>query len=362
MVWRNTIPQMQVKKNIKKTDAFRRKATRMFIKMVESVWKRKSNRSFDRNKVRRILVCRPNHRLGNQLLVTPLVCELEQVFPEAKIELFLKGDVGKEIFSNYDSVVEILRLPKTHFRDLIRYFGVWLSLTTRKYDIVVNVDEASSSGRLATVLAGAKYRYDSCQEIQISSNFHHMAKKPIYFLRAFLRENNIDRMSAPPPPLNLKLSDLERIKAVERLRQMFNNEKPVIGIFTHATGKKCYSSEQWNSFYDDLNHKFGQKYNILEVLPFENTSQINFRSLHFYSRDIRELAGTIDAMTLFISADCGMMHLACATMTPVIGLFKFTNIRKYEPYANDGIGILSQDMEPDRILKYVELLALKSKK
>lgn len=334
----------------------------MLIKLVESVWKRKTNPSFDRNNVRRILVCRPNHRLGNQLLITPLVCELEEVFPEAKIELFLKGEIGKKIFLRYDSVDKILPLPKKHFQDFVGYFKVWFRLCTRKYDLVVNGDETSSSGRLAGVLANAKYRYDPYQETQVPANSQHMAKKPIFFLRIFLRKNHIDRMSAPTPPLNLKLSDIERIQGGERLQDLFKNKKPVIGIYTYATGSKCYSSAQWSSFYDELMHRFGSQFNILEVLPVENISQINFRSSHFYSKDIRELAGLIDAMALFISADCGMMHLACATTTPVIGLFKFGNIRKYEPYANGGIGILSHDMESDKILKYVELLASKDRK
>jgi heptosyltransferase-3 len=34
--------------------------------------------------VARILVIRPNHRLGNQLLLTPLLQEIEKLYPAAK--------------------------------------------------------------------------------------------------------------------------------------------------------------------------------------------------------------------------------------------------------------------------------------
>ncbi|WP_254427179.1 hypothetical protein [Rhodanobacter sp. C01] len=35
----------------------------------------------------RILLLRPNHRLGNTLLLTPLLIELEQRYPGAEIDL-----------------------------------------------------------------------------------------------------------------------------------------------------------------------------------------------------------------------------------------------------------------------------------
>src|SRR6476661_5387684 len=41
--------------------------------------------------VRRIIVLRPNHRIGNTLLLTPLMQELEARFPQARIELVTAG-------------------------------------------------------------------------------------------------------------------------------------------------------------------------------------------------------------------------------------------------------------------------------
>ena len=37
--------------------------------------------------IKKILVCRPNHRLGSLLLLQPLVQELESTFPNSKIDL-----------------------------------------------------------------------------------------------------------------------------------------------------------------------------------------------------------------------------------------------------------------------------------
>jgi hypothetical protein len=55
---------------------------------------------FDQNidltkvKFNKILICRPNPRLGNQLLITPLLQEVITTFPECEIDLFVNGGLA----------------------------------------------------------------------------------------------------------------------------------------------------------------------------------------------------------------------------------------------------------------------------
>ena len=42
--------------------------------------------------VKRVLISRPNHRLGNLLLITPLVQEVQTLFPNATIDVFIKDN------------------------------------------------------------------------------------------------------------------------------------------------------------------------------------------------------------------------------------------------------------------------------
>lgn len=53
---------------------------------------------FSKNENIRILISRPNHRLGNQLLMTPLVQEVIATFPNCKIDLFVKGNIASILF------------------------------------------------------------------------------------------------------------------------------------------------------------------------------------------------------------------------------------------------------------------------
>ena len=42
--------------------------------------------TIDKSKIKKVLICRPNGRLGNMLLVTPLIQEVSAVFPGCKID------------------------------------------------------------------------------------------------------------------------------------------------------------------------------------------------------------------------------------------------------------------------------------
>src|SRR5680860_1107382 len=84
----------------------------------------------NKDAIKSVLICRPNHRLGNQLLITPLVQEVTDTFPNCKIDLFVKGNVAPIIFENYENIDSIIKLPKKHFNDLLPYIKGCLLYTS----------------------------------------------------------------------------------------------------------------------------------------------------------------------------------------------------------------------------------------
>ena len=80
----------------------------------------------DRSEITRILISRPNHRLGNLLLITPLVQEIKEMLPHSRIDLFVKGDLAPLVFLNYDNIDTIIQLPKKPFSDFYGYLRGWL--------------------------------------------------------------------------------------------------------------------------------------------------------------------------------------------------------------------------------------------
>ncbi|HET7361689.1 MAG TPA: glycosyltransferase family 9 protein, partial [Salinimicrobium sp.] len=301
--------------------------------------------------------------LGNQLLITPLLQEVIATFPNAKIDLFVKGNLAPVLFKNYDHIGRIIKLPKKPFKHLIQYAQVWLAIKRKSYDLVINVDKNSSSGRLATKFSRSRYKFyeDGNEGLPIkNSDYLHIAKYPVLSFRNHLSQLGMDRSEKPIPSMDIKLSKAEILKGSGILKDTVGTEKPTICLFTYATGKKRFSEAWWEEFHARLKSEY-KNHPIIEVLPAENVSQIKFTEPTFYSRDVREIASVIENTSIFIGADSGIMHLANATTTPTFGLFSVTKSDKYEPYGNNSRSLDTREMdlngifrEMDKILKSSE--------
>lgn len=300
----------------------------------------------DKMAIKRVLIARPNGRLGNLLLVTPLVQEVVKTFPNCTIDLFVKGSLAPIIFENYQEVHKAIELPKKPWNNLVDYFKVWIALRKEPYDMAINVDQNSSSGRLAVRFSKAKYKFfgdlGSTAE-QVKTDHEHIAKYPVYNFRAYLATLGIAKSNRLVEPLDLKLSPIELAEGKEVLETVVTTPKRTICIFTFATGDKCLSKEWWSFFYEGLVKEFSN-YNIIEILPAENVSQIDFQAPSFYSKDIREIGAVIANAELFIGADSGIMHLASSVQTPTIGLFSVSNLEKYAPYDNGSVGVNTDEL------------------
>ncbi|OYQ37135.1 ADP-heptose--LPS heptosyltransferase [Flavobacterium cyanobacteriorum] len=350
--------------NQHKINRFRRIVMRRLTQWIGSSEKTQKITPGSSINIKRILIIRPNNRLGNLLLVTPLLRELEAVFPDCKTDLFVRGNLAPILFEKYPSVKRIIKLPGKPFKHLINYAATWLSLRRYRYDLVINVMPCSSSGRLSTKFSSAKYKlFGDAEQEEINNEFKHNAKYPLYTLRKFLSAIGIDRTQQPIPLLDIRLDAGEAAHGRKVLESIVPQGKPVISFFTYATGGKCYSEDWWDTFYNRLIQEFSN-YDFIEILPAENVSQVHFRAPSLYSRDIREIAGVIASTSLFIGADSGIMHLASASGTPTIGLFSVTDSNAFRPYGNNStiintncgdidswIAIIRNTLEKQNLLK-----------
>jgi ADP-heptose:LPS heptosyltransferase len=322
--------------------------TRIMERLTKNVGKSYSNTKIDlKHKVdiKKILISRPNHKLGNQLLLTPLIQELIITFPDCKIDLFVKGGVAYPVFENYEQIDKIIQLPRKPFNHLINYGMCWFSIRSKRYDLVINGDKNSSSGRLSTKFAKAPFKIfgEVDEEIQqIHTDYEHISKYPIYNLRHYLTKLSFKENNKKIPTLNIKLSDSEIEKGREILNDLVKNNNKTICIYTNATNDKCYSEDWWETLYSRLLKEYSN-YNIIEMLPVENISKISFKSPNFYSKDIRKMGAIINNTSVFIAADNGIMHLASASLTPTVGFFKVTNQNIYEPYGNGSLALNTND-------------------
>jgi len=286
--------------------------------------------------ISRILIVRPNSRLGNQLMLTPLLQRIENTYPDCKVDLFVRGNLAPVLFQNYPNIDRFIRLPSRPFKQLGKYFMAWLHLQKHQYDLVFNVDASSSSGRLCTKWVRGKVKFFGSPELVSTSNPDavHMAKTPVYNFDWLIEQMNfsLGEKHLEPESLCLRLTDNELAEGKKVLKSIVKNDKPTIMFYTYATGNKCLSNKWWQELYAELQSRYGENYNLLEVLPKENVSQINFVGLNYYSTNLREMGAVISLASVFITGDCGVMHLASSVGVPTIALFSRDNIAIYEPY------------------------------
>lgn len=313
--------------------------------------------------IKRILICRPNHRLGNLLLITPLIQELTATFPGCKIDLFIKGGLAPIVLKNYSEIDRIMSLPRKPTKEPFKYTKVWFDLKKHAYDLVINADFQSSSGRISTKIVRSKIKFFGDEnDIDTSTkpdDYLHFGKHPIYNLRENLSALGITTLKGEMPYLDIKLSAEEISKGKKIVDALVNNNPKVISIFTFATGKKCYTEAWWLPFYEKLQTAFPE-YSIIEILPVENVSQIHFKATSFYSKDVREMAAVINNTAVFVGADSGIMHLASASQTPTVGLFSVTKLKKYAPYNEGSLAVNTNEIDADGIIQIVKTILSKN--
>lgn len=307
-------------------------------------------------KIKRILISRPNHRLGNLLLLTPLVQEIIKTFPDSQIDLFVKGGVTPIIYKNYENIDRYIQLPKKPFSNLGKYIKGWFDLKFRKYDLAINSNPGSSSGRLSMLATNSTYKFFGEHDEELAAkypDYNHDAKKTIYNLRKFLTQLGYPENNSKLPSLKIILDQKELETGKENVQKIVQNDKKTICLFTNATGAKIYSEDWWEDFYTKLRAAFPD-YNIIELLPVENISKLNFKIPNFYSTDIREMGGFLANCELFIAADNGVMHLASSVNVPTIGLFKVTDETMYKPYNDKSFSINTNNLDLDKVIDLVK--------
>lgn len=306
-----------------------------------------------RDGIYRILVCRPNHRLGNAILLSPLITELERLYKGAEIDLAVEGNASTEIFSTFFSVNRIYCLPKRGFKHPLAFLAMLLDIRKTEYDLIVAPCVGSGFSRALTrILRGRRKLGFSdkpansglTHRVPLSTAPRHMAKRAISLVRAVTPLEPGD--STAFPSLDIRLTDMERAhgKSVIGALLASSQQTPaniVIGIFANATGAKCYPKAWWTELIAALK-ALNPRCSIIEIIPMHGRSMLDSQWPGYYSTSIRRMGAVMSAVDLMISADCGVMHLAVASKVPTVGMFNITDEAVYGPYGSRSSPLLTQ--------------------
>jgi ADP-heptose:LPS heptosyltransferase len=310
----------------------------------------------DPARIRRVIVCRRNHRLGNMLMLTPLLRTLSAAVPHAEIDLLIGSRDYSELFRGLPGVCRVWALPTRGWLWPFRMLHMLIRLRRRRYDLCIEPSINSFSNRLSARLCGAESRLGFHTPAQWLTLTHpvvpdpavvHDALIPVQLIRDGIRQTTLMQSR-----LCLALTAEELAAGQARLRATLGAaHAPVIGFFIEATGRKRLSPDWWRAWAWRLSaQQPGTQ--LLQILPPGATVlQPGIPSL--CEPNHRRLAAVLAQLDLFVSCDAGPMHLAGAAGTPTIGLFHASHSAQYRPLGKPSLALEVAGLGPDNVAQAV---------
>jgi len=301
--------------------------------------------SFNPASLHRILICRINHRLGNALFLTPLIASLNKSLPDCEIDLLLGDAQAAELLSYLPGVGKVYCITQgTSYPAAI--WRLLHELRGRHYDLAIDPVSESFGNRLALMLVGAKASLGFQTQDQWApltyavtpvAKHPHAALRPLSLLQYLLpKADLIQRLTLAIPP-----------EVTQRLAQAWprSHQAMTIGFFCEATGAKVLPRAWWQRFVATLKASHPH-HNFVQLLPPTGSEPLRPDVPTASYGELVELAGFMQQLDVFISADTGPLHLSAAAHTPTIGLFTATNPAKFGPLGPQDLAIRLDQADP----------------
>lgn len=292
--------------------------------------------------VARILAVRQDSRLGNLVLMTPLLSALKAALPEAEVDVVI-SEGFEEVMTGNPNVDHVHVLLKRKARiNPWWYLGFVRRLRERKYDLAIDVSSGSHfslNGALLTRLSGARYRLGYDRED--ADTFMNVLVSPppedTYMADAV---RDILKPVAPNlrdyPPV-FYVSDDERVFAQEWLqdRDIADSDSFFV-IHPGGKGKKRWGASNFAHLLDRIGGVTGARMVIIgakaemeEIEQIRSLARVPFLVLD--SITVGQMAAVIERCDLYISGDTGPMHVAAALGRPTVAVFLSSDARVYGP-------------------------------
>ncbi len=286
--------------------------------------------------VRRVLLVRPNFRIGNTLMTTPLVLALRRRFPQAQLD-YLAGDSTAVLLRG----LPIDRVYCVSRRSIARpwqFLALFWRLRRVGYDVAVEAGLGSFSGALYAYLCGARYRIGCSGRGDRFLNVRlppfpvaHVYDSPVAFARLLGSD-------CPDAPVYQVLDDEKAVarRILAGLGLMRGEvAAPFAAVFIGGHQDKRWPAEQWLELGRELVAAGGRLLMFLgpEELGLEERLRRELPAAVRLLRPqpLRTFAAILAESRLVITPDSGPMHLAAALGVPMIALLQTQQSQLYRP-------------------------------
>lgn len=279
---------------------------------------------------RRILLVRPNFRIGNAVIGARLIQALTQQRPEIELD-YLGTDTTQALFVD---------MPLAHYHSLsrsmvLRPWRLWrllVELRRREYDLAVQVGEGSLTSWLFVHLCGARQTMGQRGRLQTTYDWVGEASPQHAHALACTLATPLGLACEPRPWLTV--SHRERIAAEAVLAALSLPPAP-IGIFIGGHLDKRIPLPFWQALLHELDAR-GQPHVVLlgpeeasQRRQLEHTLGAHGRLLPPMS--LRAFAAVLSQLPRLVTPDTGPMHMAAALGIPVVALLNVPGSGNFAP-------------------------------
>jgi hypothetical protein len=160
------------------------------------------------------------------------------------------------------------------------------------------------------------------------------------------------------PVPDIRLDDIELAQGRNALARVLAatpssaGERRTIGVFANATGPKWLGLDWWTPLLETLEAGCPDC-QLVEIIPMFGRSLLESRCPAYYSSDLRKLGSVLASLDAYISLDCGIMHLACASGASTLAIFTTTITDEWGPYGAGNHVVHGHDLPPEAVAREI---------
>jgi len=290
----------------------------------------------------RILIVKQDDRLGNLILMTPMLTALRQRLPRAEIHLLI-SDLYASVFRADSRVDRLLIMEKRRqIRNPLVLLSFLEKLRAEAYDLVIEASDANNfsfNNSLLARLARTELRvgYNKRKNqgllnvaLQPPERPGHATEMYLNLLRLFWADLATPEMRVDIPPEEIEWGT----SLLSSLGFQVSDRK--VAIHLGGRGKKRLPAAEVVGLSAKLSREFGMRL-VFVSGPSEEEYLSQIRgslpsdSVFLNGLSILELASLLANVELFISADTGPLHLAVACGCSTLSVFKSSDLDKFAP-------------------------------
>jgi len=329
----------------------RRKIRSWFSKLLAKLFRtKKSTEPIDPKMVEKIIIVRPNYRIGNIIFLTPLLNELHALMPHAEVDIIVGSKIAGSILEKMPNVGRVIDVERKVLFNPLKLKALVDEIRMQSYSLCINISGGSFSSQLVSMLADASYRASFYSEnnfmpvthvVHPEGLYKHAGSKPLEFLKLFQGA----RLPKSDVLLDIRLQNEEKECAKEELKKLLEQygKKQAVAIFRGARFDKKLPDEWWREFVEALQQKNRQLL-VIDILSPDVPNALSEDTATYSNKNLRSLGAFFFACDAYVSADTGPLHLAAASGANTTALLNKTNPAVYGVLGPRGLNLEVEKM------------------